>query len=214
VVTLLADMGFLERDASGRGFIEGASLVGLAHRTLAAAAPRLQRHGILAALSEEVGETSNYGVLSGGEGLYLDRVEAKWPLGLRFDAGSRVPAHCTAIGKLLLSRLNETDLAAILDTTPRAAYTAHTVTDGMALTAALADIRSHGIGIDDQEFMYGVVCIAVPVIDDDGACFGGIAVSAPEARMTMDEMRVFLPQMKTAAQRLAMTYRRPGGKPK
>lgn len=209
VVTLLADMGFLERDASGRGFIEGVSLVGLAHRTLAAAAPRLQRHSVLAALSEEVGETSNYGVLSGGEVLYLDRVEAKWPLGLRFDAGSRVPAHCTAIGKLLLSRLDDRDLASILETTPRASYTANTLTDADALRAALAMVRQDGIGIDDQEFMHGVVCIAVPVVDDAGECFGGIAVSAPEARMTMDEMRAFLPQMTNAASRLAMTYRRP-----
>ena len=49
----------------------------------------------------ETGETCNFGTLSGSEVIYLDRVESKWPLGLRFAAGSRVPAHCTAIGKLI-----------------------------------------------------------------------------------------------------------------
>lgn len=208
VVSLLVDMGFLERDSFGNGFIEGPGLVRLAHRTLVAAAPRSLRHSVLQGISEEIGETCNYGVLSGGEVIYLDRVEAKWPLGLRFDAGSRVPAHCTAIGKLLLSRLAETDLSALIETMPRSAYTAHTITGRDALMAAIAEIRRDGIGTDDQEFMHGVVCVAVPVEIGAGQCFGGIAISAPEARMTLNEVLGFVPQMKKAAAQLAATYLR------
>ncbi len=206
IVNLLMGMGFLERDAFGIGYIEGASLVALAHRTIAAAAPRSLRHSILANLSEQVGETCNYGVLSGGEVVYLDRVEAKWPLGLRFDAGSRVPAHCTAIGKLLLSRLPLEHLAALLETMPRSRYTANTLTDADELDAALAHIRRDGIGTDDQEFMHGVVCIAVPVVTESGHCLGGIAISAPEARMTMNEALAFVPAMKHTAGQIAATY--------
>ena len=125
VVNMLLDMGFLERDDFGTGFIEGAGLVDLAHRTLAAAAPRSLRHSILEGISRQVGETVNYGVLSGSEVIYLDRVEAKWPLGLRFDAGSRVPAHCTAIGKLLLSRMPDSDLRALTESMPRPVHCQH-----------------------------------------------------------------------------------------
>jgi len=206
IVNLLIDIGFLERDGSGLGFIEGASLVDLAHRTLAAAAPRSLRHSILQGLSDETGETSNYGVLSGGEVIYLDRVEAKWPLGLRFDAGSRVPAHCTAIGKLLLSRLPKDEASALLGSMPKSLYTENTITNVNALMKALHQIRETGIGTDDQEFMHGVVCLAVPVITEDGKCIGGIAISAPEARMTLDEARAFVPQMRTAAVNLASTF--------
>ena len=137
IVNLLTDMGFLERDEFDRGFIEGDSLVGLAHRILAAAAPRSLRHTILKSMSELVGETCNYGVLSGGEVIYLDRVEGKWPLGLRFDAGSRVPAHCTAIGKLMLSRLPEPELTATIEAMPRPSYAANTITDVDALLTVL-----------------------------------------------------------------------------
>ncbi len=206
IVNLLMNMGFLERDASGIGFIEGGNLVDLAHRTLAAAAPRSLRRSILQGISDEVGETSNYGVLSGAEVIYLDRVEAKWPLGLRFDAGSKVPAHCTAIGKLLLSRLPEEQLAVLLQTMPLARYTANTITNADALEAALKKIRKDGIGVDNQEFMHGVVCIAVPVVKEDGRCIGGIAISAPEARMALNEAHAFIPQMREAAARLAATY--------
>jgi DNA-binding IclR family transcriptional regulator len=208
VVNMLLEMGFLERDDLGGGFIEGAGLVDLAHRTLAAAAPRSLRHSILQGVSEQVGETVNYGVLSGSEVIYLDRVEAKWPLGLRFDAGSRVPAHCTAIGKLLLSRMPDTDLRALVESMPRPAYTANTITSVEPLLSALASIRRDGIGTDDEEFMHGVVCVSVPVIDEDGRCFGGIAISAPEARMTLRQMLTHVPQMRKAAANLAVTYRR------
>lgn len=206
IVNLLMDIGFLERDGSGVGFIEGASLVALSHRTLRVAAPRSLRHSILQGLSDETGETSNYGVLSGGEVTYLDRVEAKWPLGLRFDAGSRVPAHCTAIGKLLLSRLPEDEIMALLRVMPKSRYTEKTMTDIDTLMKALRKIRETGIGMDDQEFMHGVVCQAVPVITEDGKCIGGIAISAPEARMTLDEARAFVPRMKAAAANLASTF--------
>jgi DNA-binding IclR family transcriptional regulator len=208
IVNLLTDMGFLERDEFDRGFIEGDSLVGLAHRVLAAAAPRSLRHTILKSMSELVGETCNYGVLSGGEVIYLDRVEGKWPLGLRFDAGSRVPAHCTAIGKLMLSRLPEPELTATIEAMPRPSYAANTITDVDALLTVLAKIRRDGIGTDNQEFMHGVVCVAVPVIGEDGRSLGGIAISAPEARMTLNEMLGFVPQMKDAAARLSATYSR------
>lgn len=208
IVNLLVDMGFLERDAFDRGFIEGASLVGLAYRTLAAAAPRSLRHSVLQGMSELVGETCNYGVLSGGEVIYLDRVEGKWPLGLRFDAGSRVPAHCTAIGKLMLSRLPESELLATVDAMPLPSYTANTITETEPLLAAFEEIRRDGIGTDNQEFMHGVVCVAVPVKVEDGRFLGAIAISAPEARMTLNEMLGFVPQMKEAAERLAATYSR------
>jgi DNA-binding IclR family transcriptional regulator len=200
VVNMLLDMGFLERDDLGSGFIEGAGLVDLAHRTLAAAAPRSLRHSILEGISEQVGETVNYGVLGGSEVIYLDR--------LRFDAGSRVPAHCTAIGKLLLSRMHDSDLRALIESMPRPAYTANTITDVKPLLSMLENIRRDGIGTDDQEFMHGVVCVSVPVVDEDGRCFGGIAISAPEARMTLHQMLTHVPQMRKAAGNLAATYRR------
>jgi IclR family transcriptional regulator, acetate operon repressor len=206
IVNLLVDMGFLERDAFDRGFIEGANLVGLAYRTLAAAAPRSLRHSVLQGLSELVGETCNYGVLSGGEVIYLDRVEGKWPLGLRFDAGSRVPAHCTAIGKLLLSSLSESELRASVEVMPLSAYTTNTITEVKPLMAAFEEIRRDGIGTDNQEFMHGVVCVAVPVKGEGGRFLGGVAISAPEARLTLNEMLGLVPQMQESAERLAATY--------
>jgi len=210
ITTMLSEMGFIERDPQRRGFIEGPRLIRLAMNTLASAAPRTMRHAILRGVSEQIGETCNFGVLVGAEVVYLDRVEAKWPLGLRFEAGSHVPAHCTAIGKLLLSLLPLRERAQVVSAMHLARYTAATIVDAVKLGAALDRIRTARIGTDDKEFIEGVVCVSVPVVSDDGVVVGGIAVSAPEARVTLDQAMQFVPRMKEAAAKLAATFRAPG----
>jgi DNA-binding IclR family transcriptional regulator len=206
VVSMLVEMEFLERDAADHGFTEGPRLITLSQRALVTSAPRSLRHSILQEIAVETGETCNYGILSGSEVIYLDRVESKWPLGLRFTAGSRVPAHCTAIGKLMLSFQPERILRAIIEARPLTAYTDATITDPDALVKAIRKLRVDGIGTDNQEFMHGVVCVAVPVVDVTGNCLGCIAVSAPEARMTLNQMLGFVPRMKEAANSFAKTF--------
>lgn len=207
IVNMLCDMGYLDRDPTGRGVVVGLKLIGLAQRTVVAAAARKIRHSLLEELAAHVGETCNYGILTGAEVVYLDRVESKWPLGLRFAVGSQVPAHCTAIGKLLLSQLSEDALLAITSSVPLGRYTSRTLTNPLHLRRALGEIRENGIGIDDREFMDGVVCVAVPVVLPDGLCVGGIAISAPEARMTLESALAYVPKMREIAERYAQTFR-------
>jgi IclR family acetate operon transcriptional repressor len=104
--------------------------------------------------------------------------------------------------------MSDSDLRALIESIPRSSYTASTITDAEQLLSTLTSIHRDGIGTDDQEFMHGVVCVSVPVVDDGGRCFGGIAVSAPEARMTLNQMLTYVPQMRKAAANLAATYRR------
>lgn len=207
ITTALVDMGFIERDTLKRGFVEGPRLIKLSLASLQAAAPRTMRHAILRAVSEQVGETCNFGILVGSEVMYLDRVEAKWPLGLRLEAGSRVPAHCTAIGKLLLSQLPARERQNTIAAMPLARYTSRSLTDPQRLADALDRIASTRIGIDDQEFIDGVVCAAVPVIAENGQIVGGIAVSAPLARLTLDQLLKSVPRMRDAAARLGATFK-------
>jgi DNA-binding IclR family transcriptional regulator len=210
ITTLLCEMGLLERDPMLGGFVEGPRLLSLALDALQASAPRSLRHAVLKSVSDETGETCNLGVMVGAEVVYIDRVEAKWPLGLRFEAGSRVPAHCTAIGKLLLSRLPARERAQMLTALPLARYTARTLTDPAKLAAELDRIATTDISVDNSEFIDGVVCVAVPVVTTAGRVIGGIAVSAPEARVSLDQALGFVDTMRTAAARLASTFEQPG----
>ena len=130
---------------------------------VAASMLRAPRHAILEALSQKIGETCNFGVMTGSHVVYLDRVESAWPFGLRFEPGSRVPLYCTSMGKLFLSQLPAQKRALLLRSIPLYRYTKNTITELANLEAALDTIRATEISTDNQEFLAGVVCVAVPV---------------------------------------------------
>lgn len=204
IVGLLEKLGFVAREPGRRRIVEGARLVGLGLNALQAAAASGGRHAVLAALAKKTGESCNLGVIAGGNVVYVDRVESQWPLGLRFEPGSRVPLHCTAIGKLLLSQLPEEALEAHLANGPLTRYTATTITEARRLKAELQRIRRQGYSTDNQEFMSGVVCIAVPVNGPtNGQVCAGLAISAAEARLTLAGVKRFLPDLRGAAAKLA-----------
>jgi DNA-binding IclR family transcriptional regulator len=89
---------------------------------------------------------------------------------------------------------------------PLTRYTPHTITSVPALLDALERIHETEIGIDDQESIEGVVCIAVPVRAADGGTVGGLALSAPEARLSMEEALRLAPQLRRAAAKLGKTF--------
>ncbi len=206
IISVLAELGFVERDQGKRGYVEGSRLIQFALDTLKATAPRNMRHTVLRVLSEETGETCNFGILAGAEVIYLDRVEAKWALGLCFEPGSHIPAHCSAIGKLLLSLEPPERRSELLRAMPLTRFTPHTITSIPALLEELESIHEDEIGIDDQEFIEGVVCVAVPVRAVDGGTVGGLALSAPEARVSIEEALRLAPQMRRAAAKLGKTF--------
>ena len=199
IATTLEELGFLQRDVLSRKIIEGDRLVHMALNTLRVAARRGARHAILQSLADATGETCNLGVISGGAVVYVDRVETEWPLGLRFEPGARVPVHCTAIGKMLLSELPPKRREAYITSGKLRRYTDKTITEPEALRVELARIAEQGVSMDDQEFLSGVVCLAVPVCDRNGRACAALAISAAEARLTLDNALSFLPQLREAA---------------
>jgi DNA-binding IclR family transcriptional regulator len=206
IATALEEMGFLSREPAMRRLIEGDRLVRLAFNVLTAAASKAPRHGILEKLAETTGETCNLGVVLGNQVAYIDRVESRWPLGLRFEPGSRVPMHCTAIGKLFLSMMGAKQRDRILGSSALARYTENTITEPELLRRELERIRKEKVSTDNQEFMSGVVCIAVPIARADGRVCAGLALSAPQARLTLEKARGYLPLLREASERLAQSF--------
>ena len=205
IVRMLESESLLQREPGTRGFVPGARLLGFGLNIVSASVRTAPRHAVLDALSRELGETCNFGVLSGNQVTYLDRVEAVWPLGLRFEAGSRVPAHCTSMGKLLLSFLPPQRRAQLLRAAPLHHYTENTITDPVRLDSELERIRASELSIDNQEFLAGVVCAAVPVRGPNGELAAALAVSAPRARLSVKRAEQCAPMLRAAAERLTAT---------
>ena len=189
IVRQLDAEGLLQREPSRRVYGPGARLLNFALGAVRSSMRSAPRHAVLEALSAKVGETCNFGMMAGNAIVYLDRVQASWPFGLKFESGSRVPLHCTSIGKLLLSAQPRRRRDELIRATALARYTENTITDPQTLHRELEEIRKRGYSIDNQEFLAGVVCLAVPVRDSKGIICAGLAISAPHARMTCSRLR-------------------------
>ena len=180
--------GFLQRSFASRRVSVGPRLADFAFDVLRTSIQYAPRRTILNALVAEAGETCNIGTLEGGEIVYLDRVEAKhWPLRLNFHIGSRVPLHCTAIGKLFLAFLPQRQRGVLLANLELPEFTPNTITERAALDAELGRIIAEGLSVDREEYVAGVVCIAAPIFNAKGEVQAGVAVQAPAARMSPED---------------------------
>ena len=206
ITAMLEDAGLLVREAVGKRYAPGPRLASLALASLTNVAWRAPRHAILKALVAEIGETCNLTLLDGTEVVYLDRVEAAWPLRLHFQTGSRVPAHCSASGKLLLSLLPARERRRILDILPFSYHTANTITHRRDLEAALKQIRRERLSTDNEEYLDGTVCVAVPVESEKRHVPAALAVHAPITRMTLEQALQCVPALRRAAARLADVF--------
>ncbi len=199
----LVGLGFLTRDVEERSFSVGPALRELAFDTLNHGSVRGLRHEVLADLVREVGETCNFTTLDGARLLYLDRVEAHWPLRLTLDVGSHVPLHCTSSGKLLLAMLPTREREMLLGQLTLPRMTAHTITSVDALRDECDAIAARGYSCDREEFIAGLIAVAVPVVDAAGVTRATIAVHAPVARMSLDEAIARTGALKHAAGRMS-----------
>lgn len=195
--------GFVARDVDERAYAVGPALRRLAFDTLSRGTARGLRHDVLAALVAQVGETCNFTTLDGARVLYLDRVEAHWPLRLTLEVGSHVPLHCTASGKLLLAHLPRPQRDLLASRLELTANTPHTLTRIDALLSECEAIVAQGHSCDNEEFIAGLVAVAVPVRDATGQVRAALAVHAPAARMTLDAAMARVPAMREAAARMS-----------
>ncbi|MBU2287763.1 MAG: IclR family transcriptional regulator [Gammaproteobacteria bacterium] len=202
ICTQLLASGFLARDVGEKSFTVGPALRRLAFDTLNHGVVRGLRHDVLSTLVDEVKETCNFTTLDGAQVLYLDRVEAQWPLRLTLDVGSHVPLHCTASGKLLLAHLPRKERDTLIGQITLTPMTANSITSPEALRAECEAIARQAYSCDREEFIAGLVAVAVPVFDGEGHARAAIAVHAPTVRMSMEDAKGRVGALQAAAKRM------------
>jgi DNA-binding IclR family transcriptional regulator len=152
----------------------------------------LTREGQLAAqrVAAECDETVHVAVLDGADVYYVAKVDSTHPVRMVSAVGRRLPAHCTAVGKVLLAGLGDGELAARFP--PRGALPAMTprsITSLPRLREHLATVRRAGLAYDDCESNDAVHCVAAPVRDHTGAVVAAMSISVPLLRWTGERKR-------------------------
>lgn len=204
-LAIFEEAGLVAREPGGRTYAPGERLAHLALSTLTHDTVSAIRHTILRKLVSDLGETCNLAVLRRGELFYLDRVEANWALRLHLPPGTVLPPHCSASGKLLLAYKPAEERAQILENLPLEQFTHRTITDRHLLESELERIVSTGYAVDNEEYVLGVSCVAVPVRDSLGEVVAAIAVHAATARLPLNQAMEHIPQLKAAAERVSAT---------
>jgi IclR family transcriptional regulator, acetate operon repressor len=199
----LETAAIVQRKGDGRHYGTGVRLRRLAENLLLNNTYHGARHVVLRHLVEEVGESCNITALNGSEVVYLDRVETAAPLRFYLHPGSRVPAHCSASGKLFLAQMTPAQRKRLLEHAPLTRYTAKTVTDLDQLTQELKNVRRNGFALDNEEFLPGLLCVAVLVPTAEGLSNLGVAVQAPIMRMAPEKALQMLPALQRAAMALS-----------
>jgi IclR family transcriptional regulator, acetate operon repressor len=205
-LAIFEEASLVSKEPGGRTYAPGERLSQLAIKTLTHDSVASIRHTILRKLVSDLGETCNLAVLKRGELFYLDRVEAKWALRLHLDNDKALPPHCSASGKLLLAFKNPEERAKILENLPLDQFTHRTITDRNLLESELDRIVTTGYSIDNEEYVLGVCCVAVPVVDLTGEVVAAIAVHAATARLPLNQAMEHIPKLRLASAQISRTF--------
>ncbi len=195
----LEELQLVHRDIRKERYRLGTRFGRLAVNGLATMTSNRQVHEVLERLVGEVRETCNIGVLDGNEVVYIDRVECDWPLRVQLQAGSRVPAYCTAIGKLLLAHRTPGQLEHYLNSVRLTPLNGNTITDAEALRSALVAIRKQRFSINNQEDSIGLLAVAVPILGANKSVMAGLALHGPEARLNESRATSLVGRLRSAA---------------
>ncbi|MFZ9990071.1 MAG: IclR family transcriptional regulator [Burkholderiaceae bacterium] len=194
--------GMVQRDGDGRQYTTGLRLRQLAETVLLNNTVHGARHLVLRRLVEEVGETCNLTAFNGSEVVYLDRVETPAPLRFYLQAGSVVPAHCSATGKLFLAQMTPSQRRRLLGQVSLERFTPKTITDMDAIEAEIAIVKRDGVGYDREEYLPGLICVAVLVPSTNRTSNLGLAIQAPSMRLTPQRVEAAIPALQRAASAL------------
>lgn len=172
----------------------------LATTPLAHAAQPVLRH-----ISTTLNESSSVAILDGDEILYIARASTSRIMSIDLHIGSRLPAYCTSMGRVLLAHFSDEGLNAYLERTKLIQYTPRTIVSRDGLRSTLESVRANGYALVDQELEIGLRSIAVPILGASRQVTAALNVGVQAARISIAEMESrILPVLREGAQELAL----------
>ena len=198
----LKELGYAQTD--GRMYFLQPRILNLGYAYLSTAPVPIAAQPVLEEMSEVLGEASSVAVLDDGAVVYVGRAATKRIMSVTLGVGSRLPAYCTALGRVLLAHLTDDQVDIELAKVDWTQHTKHTVTSRKRLEEMLVEVRQEGFAINDQELEIGLRSIAVPVRNVVGTVVAAMNVSSQASRVSRRElMERCLPVLRTAAEKLS-----------
>lgn len=194
LLSSLAYFDYVRQDLDTKNYHLGFKLVELGYRLINQIDLRTEAHPHLIKLSERTKETVHMAILDHSEALFVDKVDpSDLAGGLRMVCagsviGTRIPTHCSAVGKVMLAFLPEERLVSIVREKGLPRRTENTITDIEELKKHLQLIREQGYALNDEEDEKGVKCLSAPIRDQSREVIAAISISVPSARTRTDTL--------------------------
>ncbi len=189
LLNTLLQRGYIEKEPGNDNYQLGMKLLFLGSAILDRMDIRRIAKPFLEEISKLTREVVHLAILDNGETVYIDKVEGTdSSIRMYSQVGKRGPVHCTGVGKILLSGLDNTEVESILKEKGMRKYTENTITDLSEFKAHLEEVRQRGYALDEREHEEGIRCIAVPIHDLKGRIIAAISVSGPVMRFTNERV--------------------------
>ncbi len=200
----LSKLGFAGTD-DGRNFYLRPRILALGHSYLSSMPLASAAQPVLEHLSHILHESCSIALLDGVDIIYVARANVTRIMAIDLGVGTRLPAFCTSIGRVLLANLPPDEMEALLSRIEFTRYTERTLTSVEKLRQVLVSVRREGYALVDQELELGLRSMAVPVQNHLGRVIAAINVGAHGQRVSMQDMQTrFLPYLRAAAQELCV----------
>jgi len=205
VLYTLCALGYAGSD-DGRTFMLHPQILALGYAYVSSTPLATSAQPLLDHVSGTLHESCSMSVLDGDDILYVARAStSRRIMSIDLGVGSRLPAYCTSMGRVLIASLAPTDLAAYLRRAKLVPLTPRTEVSRDGLAAILRNVRARGYAVVDQELEIGLRSIAVPVVASGGRVAAALNIGTQAARVTIGEMeKRFLPALRAAARDLGM----------
>ncbi len=203
LVKTMVSLGYIQQTSESKRYRVGRNLFTLAAGALHEIELAQVARPVLETLALRSGECSHFAVRSGDDIVVVAKTAGTGMFQVADQVGIVRPAHCTALGKVLLAALYPQQLERHLQTRELRRFTPRTIIEHDALLREIEAVRGGGIAFDDGEFDPDARCVAVPVHNFTGQVAGAIGISAPMWRLTMQALQEKTQLVREAAAELS-----------
>lgn len=199
----LKQLGYADSEANN--FFLKPKILTLGYSYLSSTPLTISAQPCLNLISRALNESCSLAVLDDSEVLYISRSATSRVMSVALNAGSRLPAYCTSLGRVMLAAMSEPELQAYFSKVNLRAHTDRTIVSESRLREILNEVRQSGYAIVEEELEIGLCSIAVPVRGASGATVAALNVGAQATRVTRSQLEQnFLPTLLNAASELSV----------
>jgi DNA-binding IclR family transcriptional regulator len=203
LITILEERGYVERSSDSDRYRIGIRAFEVGSIYIQSTRIDAEAQPVLKALAQTCNQTANLAVLDNGEIVHIGVVAPSRAIRFYATIGQRDPAHCTGLGKALLSGSTDDELETLVKQRGLIYRTEQTVSTLDELRSQLAEIRERGYAIDDEESVPGLTCIAAPIRDANDRVVASVSVSGPTSEFEEPQRATYIEEVVNAARSIS-----------